>query len=104
MLLPYIAVGMFGSEDDEKWNIDRAMGEVLRSDLDAPARMEGASMDVLAKQILKLYVGMSIIKKARELPNFEDRLDTAVLLELKPQLEMLRKDINELKILLRKPA
>ena len=108
MLLPYIVVRMFRFENNKEWDIERAMGETLRSDLDALARMEGTSIDILVERlverILKLYVRDKYYKKARELLNFEDGLGTAVLLELKPQLEMLKKDINELKNLLRKSA
>lgn len=91
MLLPYIVVGMFGFENNKEWDIEKAMGEALRSDPDALARMEGISIDVLAERILKLYVRDKYYKKARELLNFGNGLGTTVLLELKPQLEMLKK-------------
>ncbi len=83
-------------EEKEEHEIRIKLSKSFKKDLDALARIEGTSTGVLAKRILKLYVRDEYYKKARELLNFEDRVGTAVLLELKPQLEQLKKLIYAL--------
>ena len=61
----------------------------LRGDLEELAKKEGTSAGALAKKIIKLYIREETYKKAQELLNIEDRVGTAVLLELQPKLDKL---------------
>ncbi len=79
----------------------------LRGDLEELAKKEGTSAGALAKKIIKLYIREETYKKAQELLNIEDRVGTAILLELQPKLDKLdsiekeimnlRKEIQKMK-------
>jgi len=82
-------------DDDDRMRI--AVYPPLKNDLERLAKARGTTPGVLAKEILQLYVREEAYKKAQELLNIEDRVGTAVLLELQPEFEFLREDIIEMK-------
>lgn len=69
----------------------------LRGDLEELAKREGTSAGALAKRLIKLYVREETYKKAQELLNIEDRVGTAVLLELLPEFEFIREELMNLR-------
>jgi len=72
----------------------------LKRDIESLAKSEGQSTAGFVRSALKLYVRERYYQKAEELLNFEDRIGTALLLELQPQLEDMIGRIEELVMIL----
>ena len=87
-------------EEEQIVELRVKLSSSLKSDIESLAKSEGQSTAGFVRNVLKLYVRERYYQKADELLNFKDRIGTALLSELQPQLDDLIGRIDEVVMIL----